>query len=46
MKNFNEIIGNRTRDLPDCSAVPQKKNYAITHTGALMGREVFLENVD
>jgi len=24
----------------------KKKNYAITHTGALMGREVFLENVD
>jgi len=23
MKNCNETIGNRTRDLPDCSAVPQ-----------------------
>ena len=23
MKNSNEIIGNRTRDLPTCSAVPQ-----------------------
>ena len=23
MKNFNETIGNRTRDLPACSAVPQ-----------------------
>jgi len=23
MKNFNETIGNRTRDLPTCSAVPQ-----------------------
>jgi len=23
MKNSNEIIGNRTRDLPACSAVPQ-----------------------
>jgi len=23
MKNFNDIIGNRTRDLPACSAVLQ-----------------------
>ena len=23
MKNSNDKIGNRTRDLPDCSAVPQ-----------------------
>jgi hypothetical protein len=23
MKNFNDILGNRTRDLPVCSAVPQ-----------------------
>ena len=23
MKNFNDTIGNRTRDLPTCSAVPQ-----------------------
>ena len=23
MKNSNDIIGNRTRDLPACSAVPQ-----------------------
>jgi hypothetical protein len=23
MKNFNDTIGNRTRDLPGCSAVPQ-----------------------
>ena len=23
MKNSNDTIGNRTRDLPDCSAVPQ-----------------------
>ena len=23
MKNFNYTIGNRTRDLPACSAVPQ-----------------------
>jgi len=24
MKNFNDTIGNRTRDLPACSAVPQR----------------------
>ena len=23
MKNYNDTIGNRTRDLPVCSAVPQ-----------------------
>ena len=23
MKNFNDTVGNRTRDLPNCSAVPQ-----------------------
>jgi len=23
MKNFNDTIGNRTRDLPACSALPQ-----------------------
>jgi hypothetical protein len=23
MKNSNDTIGNRTRDLPDCSTVPQ-----------------------
>jgi len=23
MKNFNDNIGNRTRDLPTCSAVPE-----------------------
>jgi hypothetical protein len=23
MKNSNDIVGNRTRDLPACSAVPQ-----------------------
>jgi len=23
MKNYNDTIGNRTRDLPACSAVPQ-----------------------
>jgi len=24
MNNFNDSIGNRTRDLPTCSAVPQR----------------------
>ena len=23
MKNYNDIIGNRTRDIPSCCAVPQ-----------------------
>ena len=26
MKNFNDTTGNRTRDLPDCSAVPQSNS--------------------
>jgi hypothetical protein len=32
MKNFNDTIGNRTRDPPACSAVPQPS--APTETGA------------
>ena len=35
MKNSNDIIGNRTRDLPTCSAVPQPtappRTPAVTH---------------
>jgi len=36
MKNSNDIIGNRTRDLPACSAVPQRTgpprdpNFVVT----------------
>jgi hypothetical protein len=26
MKNFNDTIGNRTRNLPTCSAVPKRHN--------------------
>jgi hypothetical protein len=30
MKNSNDAIGNQTRDLPTCSAVPQsRKEYVI-----------------
>jgi len=39
MKNSNDTIGNRTRDLPTCSAVPQptapprenKKRYEVEY---------------
>jgi hypothetical protein len=32
MKNSNDTIGNRSRDLPDCSAVPQPLRYRVPHT--------------
>ena len=31
MKNFNDTIGNRTRDLPACSAVPQPTGPPRAH---------------
>jgi hypothetical protein len=31
MKNFNDTIGNRFRDLPVCSAVPQPLRHRIPH---------------
>ena len=49
MKNSSDIIGNRTRDLPDCSAVPQptapprtkkewRKPYCrVTHSSGMKG---------
>jgi hypothetical protein len=32
MKNSNDTIGNQTRDLPDCSAVPQATAPLIATT--------------
>jgi hypothetical protein len=32
MKNFNDTIGNRTSDLPTCSAVPQPTALALNAT--------------
>jgi hypothetical protein len=32
MKNFNDTIGNRTRDLPTCSAVPSLSK-AVLYSG-------------
>jgi hypothetical protein len=29
MKNFNDTIGNRSRDLPVCSAVPQPPRHRV-----------------
>jgi len=31
MKNFNDTIGNRTRDLPTCNAVPQPTANLATY---------------
>jgi hypothetical protein len=39
MKNFNDTIGNRTRDPPAYSAVPQPT--APTRTPILLGSTVF-----
>jgi hypothetical protein len=30
MKNYSETIGNRTRGLPGCSAVPQPQRYCVS----------------
>jgi len=38
MKNSSDTIGNRTRDLPTCSAVPQPT--ALLRVLELTGREV------
>jgi len=35
MKNSNDIIGNRTRDLPTCSVVSQA-SYRMPHPGEVM----------
>jgi len=37
MKNFNDTIGNRARDLPACSAVPQPTASRRAPTDALRG---------
>jgi hypothetical protein len=34
MKNSNDTIGNRTRDLPACSAVPQSSRAVICTDGS------------
>jgi hypothetical protein len=31
MKNSNGTIGNRTRDLPACNAVPQQLRHRVIH---------------
>jgi hypothetical protein len=31
MKNSNDNIGNRTRDLPGCSAMPQQLRHCVLH---------------
>jgi hypothetical protein len=32
MKNFNDTIGNRSRDLPVCRAVPQPLRHRVSQT--------------
>jgi hypothetical protein len=38
MKNSNDNSGNRTRDLPACSAVSQKKKITIVAAGRITQR--------
>jgi len=42
MKNSSDIIGNRTRDLPACSAVPQPSSLPHVPTSATMLRKFWL----
>jgi hypothetical protein len=41
MKNSNDNIGNRTRDLKVCSAVPQPLRHRVPHLKKIMTREKF-----
>ena len=51
MKNSNDTIGNRTRDLPTCSAVPQPTEIPRAAEGNTIGltkstrKEVLLREV-
>ena len=40
MKNSNETIGNRTRDLPACSAVPQTTALARAPKSKIRDSEI------
>jgi hypothetical protein len=40
MKKSSETIGNRTRDLPDCSAVPQPLRHRVPHIYRIPRRTV------
>jgi len=44
MKNSNDTIGNRTRDLPTCSAVPQPTALPreLKYVGYVILRETFI----
>jgi hypothetical protein len=36
LKKFNYLIGNRTRDLPDCGTAPQPLRYRVPRARRLM----------
>jgi hypothetical protein len=36
LKKSNDLIGDRTRDLPDCSIVPQQLCYCVPHEFTVM----------
>ena len=42
MKNSNDTIGNRTRDLPACSAVPQPTAPPRAQTLYLLTNDLFM----
>ena len=43
-KNYNDTIGNRTRDLPACSAVPHIHNAFSINTNHLKGNKICWPN--
>jgi len=43
MKNSTDTIGNRTRDLPTCSAVPNQLRYRVPRRGK--GSDIYMMSV-
>jgi hypothetical protein len=44
MKNFNDAIGNRSRDLLVCSAVPQTLRHRMPHSNGSNSKKSVLHN--
>jgi hypothetical protein len=42
MKNSNDIIGNRSRNLPGCSAVPQPLRHRVPQRDAARGMKIYV----
>jgi len=46
MKNSNDTIGNRTRDLPTCSAVPQPTALPLAPKLVIQGSKIDISHVE